>query len=64
MERYLGIESILLKYRDDILKPPLRLSAHIMEGRVKILETYPKTEEIITFYPHIFVQLQTFIAKR
>ena len=60
---YLGIESTLLKYRDEILQPPLRLSAHIMEGRVKISETYPKSEEIISFYPHIFVHLQTFIAK-
>ena len=58
--RYLGIESILLKYRDEILKPPLRLSTYIMEGRVKILETYPKSEEIISFYPHIFIHLQTF----
>ena len=32
-----------------------------MEGIVKILETYPKSEEIISFYPHIFVHLQTFI---
>ena len=31
-----------------------------MQGRVKILETYPKSEEIINFYPHIFVHLQTF----
>ena len=62
--RYLGMESILLKYRDEILKPPFRLSTYIMEGRVKILETYRKSEEIISFYPHIFIHLQTFIAKR
>ena len=43
---WLGIESILVKYRDEILKPPLRLSAHITEGRVKILETNLKSEEI------------------
>ena len=49
--RYLGIESILLKYYDEILQPPLCLSAHIMEVRVKILETYPKSEEIRSFYP-------------
>ena len=41
-----------MKYRDGILQPPLRLSAHIMEGRVKILETYPKAEEIISFIPN------------
>ena len=46
----LGIEAILLKYRDEILKPPFRLSAHIMEGRLNILQTYPKSEEIISFY--------------
>ena len=45
----LVIESILLKYYDEILKLPLRLPAHIMEGRVKILETYPKSEEMISF---------------
>ena len=27
------------------------MSAHIMEGRVKILETYSKSEEIISFSP-------------
>ena len=52
-----GIESILLKYCDEILKPPLRLPTYIMEARVKILETYPKSEEIISFSPHIFVHL-------
>ena len=31
---------------------PLRLSAHIMAGRVKILEIYLKSEEIISFYPY------------
>ena len=58
---YLGIESILLKHSDKILQLPLRLPKHIMEGRVKILETY---EKIISFYPHIFVCLQTFIMIR
>ena len=50
-DRYLGIESILVKYCDEILQLSLRLPTHIMEGRVKILETYPKSEEIISFYP-------------
>ena len=27
-----------MKYRDEILKPPLRLSAHIMKGKPKMLE--------------------------
>ena len=49
--RYLGIESILVKYRNEILQPPLRLSAHIMEGKLKILGTTPKSEEITHFYP-------------
>ena len=59
---YLGIESILLKYRDEILKLPLHFPTYIMEGRVKILETYLKSEEIICFYPHILVHLQTIIV--
>ena len=41
-----------MKYRDEMLQLPLHLSTHIMEGRVKILETYPKSEEIISFYPN------------
>ena len=49
--RYRSIESILLKYCDEILQPPLHLSAYIMEGRLNILETYLKSEEIIRFYP-------------
>ena len=32
-----------------------------MEGRVKIFETYPKSEEILSFCPHIFVHLQIFV---
>ena len=40
-----------MKYCDEILQPPLRLLIHIMEERVKILETYSKSEEIIRFYP-------------
>ena len=48
--KFLSIESILLKNYDDILKLPLSLPTHIMEGIVKILETYPKSEEIISFY--------------
>ena len=39
-----------MKYRDEILQLPLRLSAHIMEGKLKILETNPKSEKIISFY--------------
>ena len=34
---------------------------HIMEGRVKILETYQKSEEIFSFYPIFLCILQTFI---
>ena len=50
--RYISIESILLKYCDEILEPPLRLSVYIMKGKVKILQTYPKSEEIISFIPN------------
>ena len=40
-------ESILVKYCDEILP----LITHFMKGRVKILETCPKAEEIINLYP-------------
>ena len=36
-----------MKYQDEILLPPLRLSAHIMEGKLKITETNRKYEEIL-----------------
>ena len=36
LHQYLGIESILVKCCDEILQPPLRWSAQILEGRVKI----------------------------
>ena len=45
------MERILLKYRDEILQPSLCLSTHILEERVKILETYPKSEKNLSFYP-------------
>ena len=35
-----------------------------MEGRVKILGKYPKSEGIISFCPIFFVHLQTFIIKQ
>ena len=38
-------KSILMKYSDEISKVPLHLPAHIMEGRVKILEIHPKSEK-------------------
>ena len=38
---YLRIKSILLNYHDKILQPPLCLSVHIMEGKLKILGTNP-----------------------
>ena len=40
-----------MKYRDGILQLPLRFSAHIMEGKLRILVTNPKSEEIISLYP-------------
>ena len=43
------------------VKPQL-WPTHTMEGRVKILETYPKYKEIISFYPHIFFHLLAFIV--
>ena len=61
-----GIESIVVKYCDKILKPPPCLLTHIMDGRVKVLETYPKSEEIISFYPifsSIYRLLQRYIEQ-
>ena len=52
-----------MKYCDKILEQPLHLSiCHMIEGRVKILETKPKSEGIISVYPINFMHLQTFIA--
>ena len=48
-----------MKYRDEILQLPLRLSAHKMEGKPKILRINPKSEEIISFYPIFLCILQT-----
>ena len=42
----MGRYTILLKHRDEILKQPLRLQTHIMEGRVKILETYKNLKKL------------------
>ena len=47
-----------MTYCDEILKLPLRWPICIMEGRVRILETYPKSEEIISFYPHMGVRVR------
>ena len=40
----------VLTYCDEILQPPLCMSAHIMEGKLKTLETNQKSEEILHFY--------------
>ena len=49
MGQCLSIKSIFLKYHVAILKPPLRLPTHVMERRVKILETFPKSEQLEAF---------------
>ena len=50
-----------MKYRDKMLQPPFCLSAHacIVEGKLNILETNQKSEEITHFY-HIFCALGDF----
>ena len=48
-----------MKHRDEILQPPLRLSAHTMEGKPKISGTHPKPKEMISFYPIFLCILQT-----
>ena len=47
----LCIEIILLKYCEEILQPPSCSSTYIMELKLKILETNPKSQETATFYP-------------
>ena len=53
-----------MKDRDEILQLPLHLSAYIIEGKLKILETNQKSEEIKHFYDFIpcFVHLRAFTA--
>ena len=50
-----------MKYSDKILQPLLCLSTHIIKGKLKILETYPKSEEIAHFYP-IFLTFVAFLS--
>ena len=40
---------------------PFSLPTDVMERRVKLLEKYPKSEEVNKLWPHIFVHMQTFI---
>ena len=49
-----------MKYSYEILQPPLSLSAHIIEGRLKIMGKSPKSEEIISFYSILFVHFADF----
>ena len=50
-----------IKYRDDILQPPLRLSPHIMEGKLEILGTNPKSGKNSKLLSNIFVHFADFI---
>ena len=52
--RCLSIKSILLKYRDEILQPPLHLSAHRIEGKLKIVEINHQSQEIMSFIAHFY----------
>ena len=49
--QHLGIESILVKYFDDIVLPTSHLSSHIMEAILKIEETNPESEALLQIYP-------------
>ena len=46
----LCIRSILPKYCNETLQLPYRLSIHIGEGKLKILQTNDKSEEVAHFY--------------
>ena len=48
---HLGIKTILVKYCDETLQPVSRSSADLIVEELKILETNPKYEEIMNFYP-------------
>ena len=48
-----------MNYCDKILQPPLRLSAYVMEGKLKILGDYPKSGEM-SFYFIFFVHFADF----
>ena len=55
----LGLYSILVKNRDEISKLLSHLPIHITEGKLKILETNPKFEEIansiaVPYFLHIW----------
>ena len=55
------IESILKKYCDETLQPKSNLATQKTAGKLKILETYPKTAEI-SLLCHILVHLGIFIT--
>ena len=60
--RYYDTENILLKYRNKILILTCRLSVHKIIGKCEILQTYHKSEEILTFYPVHFCKFKGFVA--
>ena len=43
---------MIFRYFDVILKLSIHLSTHIMEGKLKVMVTYPKSEEIMIFIPY------------
>ena len=49
------MERILLQDCDEVLEPTIRLSTHITSGKLKILETNPKSEEVANFYPIFWI---------
>ena len=46
-------------YHDDILQLVSQFSTHAIGGKLRVLETNPKCEEILTLYPIFFVHLET-----
>ena len=54
-----GIESILLKHLDKILKMPSHLPTHIIKRKLRVLEIYLKSEATPHFYP-IFCTFEDF----
>ena len=52
-------ESSVSVSHDEILQLQLRLSTHIIQGRLQIVDTTPQSEEILAFVPY-FVFLADF----
>ena len=56
--QYLSIKSIFLKYYDDSLQLEYQLSTNIIEGKLKVLETNLKSEEMGHYYSILYPRMK------